>query len=120
MYTDLMVIIAFGSAVGDVMIYGEHVIHLYTSILAMTVVAVMVKILEEMSSRNKTASRLFEGTARLLVDHGKIINDALAKENFNEETLKSLLRQKNIESIKDVKKAFIEPDGEFSVVLYKK
>jgi uncharacterized membrane protein YcaP (DUF421 family) len=53
-----MVIIAFGSAVGDVMIYGESVVHMLVSMLAMSVVALLVKMLEELSSRNGTASRL--------------------------------------------------------------
>ena len=120
MYTDLMVIIAFGSAVGDVMIYGENVVHMYSSLLAITVVAIIVKVLEEVSSHSRVASLLLEGTARLLIDKGKIVDGALAKENLNEEALLSHLRQKNISSIKEVRKAFIEPDGELSVVVYKK
>ena len=120
MYTDLLVIIAFGSAVGDVMIYGENEAHLISSILAITVVAVIVKILEEVSSRNTMVGKFIEGQARLLIDKGSFVKGALGKENMSEETVLSLLREKNIENVKSVKKAFIEPDGELSVITYKK
>lgn len=120
MYTDLMVIIAFGSAVGDVMIYAESTAHLLGSMLAITVVAVIVKILEELSSHSVIAGHFIEGEARLLIDKGVLLLPALASENLSEETILSLLREKNIASIKDVRKAFIEPDGELSVIPYKK
>jgi len=120
MYTDLMLIIAFGSAVGDVMIYGEQVVHLYASMLSITVVAIIVKVLEEISSHSTVAGRLIEGKACLLIDKGEILKPALERENISEESLLSLLREKNISSIKGVRKAFIEPDGELSVIPYKK
>jgi len=119
MYTDVMVIIAFGSAVGDVMIYGENIVHLFSSMLAITVVAIIVKILEEASSHNGAASRLIEGQARLLIDKGKLLQDTLERENLSEEKVLSLLRQKEMGSIRNVRKAFIEPDGELSVIPYK-
>jgi len=118
MYTDLMVIIAFGSAVGDVMIYGENVVHLYASMIAITVVTVIVKVLEGISTHSDTAHDLLEGKARLLVDEGKFIRDSLGRENLNEATVLSLLREKNIDGITSLKKVFIEPDGELSVIHY--
>jgi uncharacterized membrane protein YcaP (DUF421 family) len=120
MYTDLMVIIAFGSAVGDVMIYGESVVHMLVSMLAMSVVALLVKMLEELSSRNGTASRLIDGQARLIIDKGKPIEKALDQENISMDMLMSKLRQKEVDNVAQVKKAFIEQDGEMSVVLYRR
>lgn len=120
MYTDLMVIIAFGSAVGDVMIYGEHIAHIFTSILAITVVTIIVKILEELSSHSTLAGHVIEGAARLVIDKGVVLVSALERENISEESILSLLREKNIMHVKDVRKAFIEPDGELSVIPYKK
>jgi uncharacterized membrane protein YcaP (DUF421 family) len=99
MYTDLMVIIAFGSAVGDVMIYGESVVHMLVSMLAMSVVALLVKMLEELSSRNGTASRLIDGQARLIIDKGKPIEKALDQENISMDMLMSKLRQKEVDNV---------------------
>jgi uncharacterized membrane protein YcaP (DUF421 family) len=105
MYTDLMVIIAFGSAVGDVMIYGESVVHMLVSMLAMSVVALLVKMLEELSSRNGTASRLIDGQARLIIDKGKPIEKALDQENISMDMLMSKLRQKEVDNVAQVKKS---------------
>ena len=116
MYTDLMVIIAFGSAVGDVMIYGENVTHLYGAMLAITVVTVLVKILEEASSHSKFASRMIDGTAVLLVNNGKLNHKTLEHENLSEDILLSLLREKGHNSVDEVDKVFIEPNGQLSIV----
>ena len=116
MYTDLLVVIAFGSAVGDVMIYGEDTVHLYASMIAITVVTIIVKVLEEIGSHEGAGHWLIEGRARLIIDDGKFLRDALDRENLSEDSVLSLLREKEIEDISTVKKAFIEPDGELSVV----
>jgi uncharacterized membrane protein YcaP (DUF421 family) len=116
MYTDLMVIIAFGSAVGDVMIYAETVAHFYGSVLAIVVVTVIVKVLEEVSSHNKFASQIIDGSAVLLIDNGRIVAYTLEHENLSEDMVSSLLREKGYNSISEIQKAFIEPDGQISVV----
>lgn len=120
MYTDLMLIIAFGSAVGDVMIYAESTAHLLGSMLAITVVAVIVKLLEELSSHSVIAEHFIDGEARLLIDKGVLIKSAIDRENLSEEAILSQLRIKNIHGIRDVRKAFIEPDGELSIIPYKR
>ena len=119
-HMDLLLIIAFGSAVGDVMIYGESTAHLLTSMVAITVVSVLVKITNELSSRSTFASSIVDGSARLLIDKGEVIHEALAKEDLTQEKLCSYLREKGIDSVKKVRKAFIESDGEISVIAYKK
>jgi len=119
MYTDLMVIIAFGSAVGDVMIYGENITHIYGSMLAITVVTIIVKILEEFSSHSKFASRMIDGTAVLLINKGVVIHKTLEHENLSEDMLLSLLREKGHNSVEEVEKAFIEPNGQLSVIAKK-
>jgi uncharacterized membrane protein YcaP (DUF421 family) len=102
------------------MIYGESVVHMLVSMLAMSVVALLVKMLEELSSRNGTASRLIDGQARLIIDKGKPIEKALNQENISMDMLMSKLRQKEVDNVAQVKKAFIEQDGEMSVVLYRR
>lgn len=119
-YTDVLVIIAFGSAVGDVMIYGEHVARVLTAMLAITVVAVIVKILEELTSHNGFAERLLSGEATLVIERGVVLRRALERTNVSEQELSSMLRQKEIHTIQDVRVAFLEPDGELSVIAYKK
>jgi len=115
-YLDLLLIIALGSAVGDVMIYDESVVQITSSMIAIAIVGVIVKILGELSSRYQKAGHLIIGTARLLVKDGKVIKQAIRQEDMNEEDLMRMLRERDIHDIKKVKKAFIESDGELSVV----
>lgn len=116
-YVDVLLIIAYGSAVGDVMIYGEDIVHFVAAIVAITIVALLVKILDEFVSHSPRAQNLIEGQARLLINNGAIIQEALAKENMSKESLMTLLRERNIHSVGAINKAFIESDGELSIVL---
>lgn len=117
-YLDFLLIISLGSAVGDVMIYSESVARLFSSIIAITVVGVFVKLLDEFSSHSRKVSSLVLGSARLLVDDGKIIPDALALEDMSKDDLNGMLRLKGYESMETIKKVFIETDGEISVITY--
>ena len=115
-YIDVLLMISFGSAVGDVMIYGESAVHFFASVVAITIVAILVKMLDEFSSHSQRAQAVIEGRARLLVDEGHVIQKALAKENMSVDNLLSMLRQKDIHELKTLKKVFIETDGELSIV----
>jgi uncharacterized membrane protein YcaP (DUF421 family) len=119
-YIDLLLIIAFGSAVGDVMIYSESTTHLLTSMAAITVVSIIVKLLNEFSSHTSFGNHIVDGHAQLLIDKGVIVDGVLAKEDLSQEKIDSYLREKGIESVKHVRKAFIEPDGEISVIPYRR
>lgn len=119
-YIDLLLVISLGSAVGDVMIYTEDISQMVSSMVAISVVGVFVKIFNESTSHSKKMSNLLVGTARLLINNGKIEKRALADEDMSEDALMSMLRVKGFESVKEVKKAFLESDGELSIVAKKK
>jgi len=119
-YLDLLLIISLGSAVGDVMIYTESTVQLFSSMIAITAVGILVKIFNELSSHSKHADYFLTGTARLIIENGEILPNALAQEDMNEEDLMRILREKDYNSIKNIRKAFVEADGEVSVLVYKK
>jgi uncharacterized membrane protein YcaP (DUF421 family) len=118
-YTDLLLIIAFGSSVGDVMIYNDSIVRFWAAIIAITVVSAIVKILDEVSAHSVIANRIIEGEASLIIDDGKIVDGVLEKENITEGKITSWLRERNVDSIELVSKAFIEPDGEISIIIKK-
>jgi len=119
-YLDVLLIIALGSAVGDVMIYDESIVKLLSSMIAISVVAIIVKILNEFSSHSKHLSSLVAGNARLVIEDGKIIPAALAQEDMSDDELMGLLRVRGFEETKDIRKAFLEADGELSVIIKNK
>ncbi len=119
-YLDLLLVIGLGSAVGDVMIYGENTVHFLASAIAILAVGLSIKVLDELSSRSKRVSFLVTGTARLIIEDGKILSDMLEKEDMTEAELMSLLREKGVSSIGNVKRAYIEIDGEVSIIFNRK
>ncbi|MBU1046632.1 DUF421 domain-containing protein [Patescibacteria group bacterium] len=115
-YVDLLLIIALGSAVGDVMIYDENVVQMISSMVAIGVVGLIVKVINEFTSHSQQMRKLLSGEARLLVVDGVIDEKALAHEDLDKSQLMGVLRLKGIDDLKQIKKAFIEANGEVSII----
>jgi len=115
-YLDLLLIVALGSAVGDVMIYEESIAQLFSSIVAISVVGFIVKFLNETTSHFKKVEKLVVGEARLIIKDSKVIKEALSQEDMSESELRAVLRIKGFENYDSIKKAFIESDGEVSII----
>jgi len=63
---------------------------------------------------------LFEPRKLELVQNGRILRRNLRKELIAEEELMGKLREHGVEDVKEVKAAYMEPDGEISVIKKKK
>jgi uncharacterized membrane protein YcaP (DUF421 family) len=115
-YLDLLLVISMGSAVGDVMIYDDNTTDLVSSLVALITVAILVKVLSRLSSQSAFFSRLVAGTARVVAVNGKLLHEALKKEELSEAELMTELREKGYESLAATRRVFVEPDGEISIV----
>ena len=60
--------------------------------------------------------RLFEPKELQLVRDGRILHRNLRQERISVEELMGKLRENGVEDVKEVKAAYIEPDGEISVI----
>jgi uncharacterized membrane protein YcaP (DUF421 family) len=67
--------------------------------------------------RNKTAERFLEGTPRLLVRHGHVLDEALAREQITRSELLEALRREGCTSLANVRYAILENDGGITVGL---
>jgi uncharacterized membrane protein YcaP (DUF421 family) len=61
-------------------------------------------------------SRLIEPAPLLLIKDGKMLRKNMRKELITEEELMSQLREQGLDDLEKVKEAFIESNGQFSVV----
>jgi uncharacterized membrane protein YcaP (DUF421 family) len=61
--------------------------------------------------------KVVSGSPTVLIDKGKILEDNLSKEKVSISKLTSMLREKNAFKLADVEFAFLETDGEISVML---
>lgn len=52
----------------------------------------------------------------LLIEHGRVLRRNLRHELVTEEELKSKLREKGVKDVSEVEQAYLEPDGNVSVI----
>jgi uncharacterized membrane protein YcaP (DUF421 family) len=69
-----------------------------------------------MSYRFRWFAQFAEPRTMLIIRHGRFIRSNLARELLTEDDVKSQLRQHGIDDLKTVKHAWLEPDGEISVI----
>jgi len=118
---DIIVVIALGSAVGDVMIYGEDVVLIIESMVAIATVMILVIAFDNLIAKAPAnVVRFIEGDATVLVKNGRVDEKALETVNINPEELKTLLREKNIHKMSDIRLCILEPNGYLSVIKHKK
>lgn len=110
---DLIVALLLGELV-DAPIYGD--VPLSQGLVAMGMVADLAFLDASLSHRSRWFDELTGGKATVVIREGEIDKQALARERLNKSELWSLLRQSQIEDIRDVKWATLEPDGMLSVV----
>lgn len=111
---DLALLLLISNAVQNAMTGSD------TSVLGGVIAAVTLLLANAVISRvawkNKEARHLIEGSPTLLVHNGKIIEEHLAKERINAESLHQALREHGVTSLSDVHLAVLEIDGSISVL----
>jgi len=113
---DILIVIALGSAVGDVMIYSEEVVSLLRSIIAIGTLAILIHLVEFVACRApKKITRIIYGDSTIIIKDGKLIKKNFEKTNLTEDQLRAKLREKNIQYYSEAKIVRLEPDGELSV-----
>ena len=69
-----------------------------------------------MAIRSRLARRLLEGKPVIFIKNGKIMEDNVAKMNYNVDEMLAVLRSKDIYDLKEVEYAVLEIDGSLSVL----
>ena len=64
--------------------------------------------------------RIAEPSSLCMVKNGRMLKRNMRREFITDEELWAKLREKGIESLQEVKEVYLEPDGQFSVIKYKK
>jgi uncharacterized membrane protein YcaP (DUF421 family) len=70
------------------------------------------------SYRSKAIAKFAEPAPLLLIDRGRVLARNLRREFLTRDDLDAQLREKGISSPSEVRKAYMESDGKFSVVQY--
>lgn len=114
---DVLLLVVVADAAQNAMSGG------YTSVTdGMILVAVIVGwnyLLDWASFHFDLVRRFSEPPPLLLVQDGRILHRNLRREYITVQDLLSLLRQQGVDQVADVKKAYLEGDGQFSVITRK-
>jgi uncharacterized membrane protein YcaP (DUF421 family) len=73
-------------------------------------------LLDRLSYFSKRVRRFAQPPALLLVNEGRILARNCRREYVSREELMGKLREKGIEALAEVRRAYLEPDGEISVI----
>lgn len=111
---DLLVLVLIADAAQNAMA-GEYRSVSDGCILVGTIIGWNV-LIDWLAYRIPGAQKLLEPPPLLLVRDGRILHRHLRMEMMTEEELRSKLRSQGIDELADVAKAYIESDGEVSVI----
>ena len=110
-----MLMIALGSAAGDVMLYPQlSIVYAATVLVGVTLLTVLV---EKSANRVRAIRNYLESEPRVLVKNGAIDFDALNKERTTRRELFASLRCSGAVALCQVELAVLEVTGSISVVL---
>jgi uncharacterized membrane protein YcaP (DUF421 family) len=110
---EFLLVIALGSAVGDAMFYPE--VPLLHALLVVTLVILLNKGLDLLVARSKRAERIIDGTPTEMIRDGVVGKAFLNSRTMGISELFQELREKGIEHLGQVGRAYVEPDGVLTV-----
>lgn len=113
---EFVLVIAVGSAAGDPMFYPE--IGLLQGLLVITIVIILHRLMAFVLARNAGIEAAIEGNALLVVENGRIREEALGSGTITKRELLSLLRLSGVRDVGQVELGFLEPQGRLSVFKY--
>jgi uncharacterized membrane protein YcaP (DUF421 family) len=110
---EFLLVIALGSAVGDAMFYPD--VPLAHALLVVTVVVFANKGLDILIARSKGAERVLDGVPEEVIRDGVVCSGFLTSTTMGVSELYQELREKGIEHLGQVGRAYIESDGVLTV-----
>jgi uncharacterized membrane protein YcaP (DUF421 family) len=89
----------------------------YLGVIALAVWILVSIGMEFLQIKSKIMRDLIDGTPRILIKNGKIMEDNMKKERITTNELMMQLRKKNVFLVADVEFAVMEPSGDINVLL---
>lgn len=112
---EFLLVIALGSAVGDAMFYPD--VPLVHALAVVTLVVLANKGLDILIARFKTAERAIDGIPEEIIRDGVFCPDFFKSTSMGPSEVFQELRQRDIEHLGQVARAYIESDGGITAYL---
>lgn len=114
---EFLLVIALGSAVGDAMFYPD--VPLIHALLVVTLVVLANKGLDVLIARFKTAERVIDGQAEEVLRDGVLSLGFLKSTSMGPNEVFQEMRERGVEHLGQVARAYIESDGGMTIFLAK-
>jgi len=114
---DFALILLIANAVQNAMVGPDT--SLVGGLVAAAVLIAANFTLGRLASRNRKLERMLRGQARILVNRGRVHDDALRSESITHEELLQALRENGCATVADCRLAVLEVDGSISVIPHK-
>lgn len=116
--TDFVLVIALGSAVGDMAFYAD--VPMLHALTAITAIILITKFLDRLAHDWAPLKAVFGNAPVTLVQEGIINKEGCSRRDMNQLEVMERLRMKGVRNLGEVEWAFMEADGELSVFRYEK
>jgi len=111
---DLVVTVAFGSTLATVLLSKD--VAFAEGALAFAMLALLQYVVSKLSIRSGAFKRLLRSEPVLLVQDGRVLNDALAQERVTQGELEAALRKEGVRRFDELAAVVLETDGSLSVI----
>ncbi|WP_207707722.1 DUF421 domain-containing protein [Alkaliphilus serpentinus] len=111
---DFISAIVLGELLGNAVYDSE--VKIWSILYSLALWTALMAIVEKITTKFKGSRKLLEGDPAILVRDGEIDYNALKKEKLDINELLSLLRQKDLFSIREIEYALLEQSGNISVL----
>ncbi|MFC3038778.1 YetF domain-containing protein [Virgibacillus xinjiangensis] len=106
--------IAIGSLAANLVV--SNALSIRNGIIALTGWALFTLLMDKVDINSKRARKMLNGDPMIVVKNGMIVDDAMRKSRLDIDSLKAMLRKKDIFSLAEVDQAVFETDGKLSVL----
>ena len=113
---DVLLLVLIADAAQNAMAGGYETIT--EGLILVSTIAGWNWLLDWLAFHSRTAARFIEPPTLLLVRNGRALLKNMQAELLSMEDLQSQLRQQGVESVREVKRAYLESDGRLSVITY--
>jgi uncharacterized membrane protein YcaP (DUF421 family) len=114
----LVFVLVLGDFLGNAL-YEDH-IGIFHFLYAVGLWTILMLSVEFITQRNKSARSLFDGNPSILIRDGVIDRKMVKKNKLDMNQISSLLRQKDVFSVREVKYGILEANGQISLLLKSK
>ena len=110
---EFLLVIALGSSVGDAVFYPD--VPLFHALLAITVVVVINKLIDEAILRWDLAKRIVDGGPVKLVEHGRVLMNGVHCRKMGLAELTAALRNDGVSNLGEIDAVYMEANGKLSI-----